>query len=105
MGVKHWCDPRPWRKGRRIRWAMHLSLFLKTHIARGVSMHRIAERFFWGLMWFMLALGVVAGVLCWGVLTPDAPRWLPWPLGIGVWARALGLRALVLRLISSATDL
>jgi len=34
---------------------MHLSLFLKHHIARGVSMHRIAERFLWGLMWFMLA--------------------------------------------------
>jgi hypothetical protein len=68
-------------------------------------MHRIAERFFWGLMLVMLALGVVAAVLSWGVLKPDAPSWIAWTLRIGVWAGAFGLCALLLGLISNAADL
>ncbi|PDS43161.1 hypothetical protein CO662_36685 [Rhizobium anhuiense] len=56
-------------------------------------------------MWFALALGVVAAVLSWGVLKPDAWSWTAWTLGIGVWAGAFGLLALLLRLISNATDL
>ena len=68
-------------------------------------MNRIAERFFWGLMLVILALGVVAAVLSWGVLKPDATSWVPWTLGIGVWSGAFGLCALLLGLISNATDL
>jgi hypothetical protein len=68
-------------------------------------MHRIAERFFWGLMFVMLALGVVAAVLSWGVLNPDPTSWIARALEIVVWAGAFGLCALVLGLISNATDL
>jgi cytochrome b len=47
-------------------------------------MHRIAERVFWGFMLGMLVLGVVAAVLSWGVLKPDARSWTAWTPGIGV---------------------
>jgi hypothetical protein len=70
-----------------------------------LPMRRVAERFFWGLMWFMLALGIVAAVVYWGVLKPETPSWTAWALGIGVWAGAFGFCALGLRLISNATDL
>jgi hypothetical protein len=53
----------------------------------------------------MLALGLVAAVLSWRVSKPDGSSWTAWTLGIGVWAGAFGLSALLLRLISGATDL
>ncbi|WP_271893335.1 hypothetical protein [Candidatus Phyllobacterium onerii] len=68
-------------------------------------MRRPAASFFWGLMWIMLALGLVAAVLFWRVLKPDGSSWTAWALEIGVWAGAFGLCALLLRLISGATDL
>src|SRR4051812_37597553 len=69
-------------------------------------MHRIAERFFWGLMLVLLALGVVAAVLLWRevVWKPEPGSWITRPLEIVVWAGAIGLCALVLGLISNATD-
>ncbi|MGO7347796.1 hypothetical protein ACCS92_10710 [Rhizobium ruizarguesonis] len=67
---------------------------------------RDAGRFFWGLMWLILAVGIVAEVL------PLVLRWKPpfgwwttWTLGFGIWAGALGLCALALRLVSHGTDL
>ena len=53
----------------------------------------------------MLAIGVVAAALYWGILKPDAPSWIARTLGIGVWAGAFGLCALLLSLVSKATDL
>ncbi len=66
--------------------------------------HRVPGRCFWRLTRVTLAIGVVAVVLSW-VLKPEAPSWTAWALGIGVWVGALSLCALVLRLVSNATDL
>src|SRR6185369_17945397 len=63
-------------------------------------MHRIAKGFFWVSMWVMLALGVVSALLSEGVFKTDVPSWT----GIGIWAGTFGLCALLLGLLSNATD-
>jgi hypothetical protein len=76
------------------------SLFRK----RGVLMHRIARQLFWQLMVLFVLVGVLAAALSWGA-KPSATGWTGWALGIGIWVGAFGLLALLLRLISYATDL
>jgi hypothetical protein len=57
-GAALWCEPSDHLAAvgaARGYAARRLGPPCSHHIARGVSMHRIAERFLWGLMRFMLA--------------------------------------------------
>jgi hypothetical protein len=55
-------------------------------------------------MVLFVLVGVLAAALSWGA-KPSATGWTGWALGIGIWVGAFGLLALLLRLISNATDL
>jgi hypothetical protein len=68
-------------------------------------MRRNAGLFFWCVMWFLLVLGLAAGVLIWLFWKPDAASWSGRILGISIWAGAFALFALLLRVISYAPDL
>ncbi len=70
---------------------------------KALPTQRIGARFFWRAMWIMLIIGLVSVVYS-RVLSPDNTSWTAWLLGIGVWAGAFGLCALVLRRVSRATD-
>jgi hypothetical protein len=72
---------------------------------RGLPLPRNAGRLFWRAMWVLLILGVAAWLLCWLFPKPDAASWSGWILGIFIWAGALALCALLLRLISCVPDL
>ena len=63
-----------------------------------------AEALFWRAMWFLLILGAASLVLNRFRLQPDTTSWSGFFLGIGVWAGALALCALLLRGISGAHD-
>jgi hypothetical protein len=68
----------------------------------GLPLRRNAGLLFWRLMWSLLILGLVARVLYWLLSKPDVASWSGWILGIGIWAGALALCALLLRFISYA---
>jgi len=70
---------------------------------KDLPMRRVAAGFFWGLMRLMLIGGFAAAVIYW-LVKPDVSSWTAWLLGIGVWAGAFGLCALLLKVISGATD-
>jgi hypothetical protein len=72
---------------------------------RDLPLRRNAGLLFWRVMWCLLILGLASGVTYWWLLKPDPATWTAWSLGIGVWAGAFGLCALLLRLISYAPDL
>jgi hypothetical protein len=80
-----------------------------------LSLQHKAGRFFWSLMWFLLALGLVSLGLStllhhydpetWSGWLPIATTWAGWFLGIGVWAGHVALCALLLQLVSKVPDL
>lgn len=71
----------------------------------GLPLRRNAGFLFWRVMWSLLILGLAAGVLYWLLLEPDAASWTGRILGIGIWAGAFALCALLLKLVSYAPDL
>ncbi len=80
-----------------------------------LQLQRLGRAIFWGLMWILLALGLVSLGLSallhyhdpktWIGWLPIATTWAGWFLGIGVWVGLVALCALVLQLVSLAPDL
>jgi hypothetical protein len=68
-------------------------------------MRRNAGLLFWCVMWFLLILGLAAGVLSWLLWKPDAASSSGRILGVCIWAGAFALCALLLRVISYAPEL
>jgi hypothetical protein len=83
---------------------------VKAGTAGGGCMERLllrrnAESLFWFVMWCLLILGLASWIIEAAFSKTDAADWIGGPLGIGVWAGALALCALLLRFVSNVPDL